>query len=190
MIVGLTGGIGSGKSTVSRLFEMFGCVVFNSDRVAKEIYYDPGIRKKIIELLGASSYLPDGNLNKSFISSRIFGDAVLLHKLNSIIHPAVREKMQVFIETNKDKLIIKESALLFEAHLEKELDKVIVVSAPDDLRIKRIMDRDGLSAADVQLRLKSQIPQEEKVARADFVIINNEKELVIPQVLAVFEKLK
>ena len=190
MIVGLTGGIGSGKSTVSRLLEMFGCMVFNSDRTAKEIYYDQKIRRQIIELLGGASYLPDGNINKAFISSQIFGDAVLLHKLNSIIHPAVGEKMRNLISENTGKLIVKESALLYEAHLEKDVDKVIVVSAPDQLRIERIMQRDGITAEDVKLRLKSQIPQEEKVARADFVIHNDGTELVIPQVLAVFEKLR
>ena len=190
MIVGLTGGIGSGKSTVGELFRLLGCAVFNSDEAAKTIYHDAKVKKKVIALLGEDCYLDDGTINKPYISSRVFNDTLLLHELNNIIHPAVKEKMKEFVNKHAGKIIVKESALLFEANLQKEVDKVIVVAANEELRVQRVMKRDGLTRDEVLLRVKKQLPQEDKIARADFVIYNNDEELVIPQVLNIFEKLK
>jgi len=189
MIIGLTGGIGSGKSVVASVFEILGAVIFNSDLVAKEAYLEPEISKRVIALLGNESYLPSGLLNKTFVGKQIFSDTKLMQELNAIIHPAVRRKMDEFVKKHSTKILIKESALLFEAQLENEVDKIVVVTAPDDLRIERVLRRDGLSQADAKLRLESQIPQEEKNRRADYVIYNDESHLVIPQVIEVFEKI-
>src|SRR5687768_11657999 len=128
MIAGLTGGIGSGKSTVSKLFELLGCAVFYSDEVAKEVYFDPEVKLKVTGLLGAGSYTSDTRINKAYISSKIFSDTTLLRTLNAIIHPAVIARTKLFKQQNPGKIIIKETALLFEVHLEKEVDKVIVVA--------------------------------------------------------------
>ncbi|MDI1355607.1 MAG: dephospho-CoA kinase [bacterium] len=190
MTIGLTGGIGSGKSVVSKLLEIMGCAVFNSDEAAKDIYLNADVKEKVIALLGADSYNEKGGIERRVISSKIFNDTLLLHQLNGIIHPAVKEKMRQFAELHAGKIIVKETALLFETHLDKEVDKIIVVTADEEQRVKRVMERDGLSEADVLLRIKKQLPQEEKVERADFVITNNEKELLIPQVVKVYEKLK
>lgn len=190
MTVGLTGGIGSGKSTVARLLEIMGCKVFNSDEAAKDIYKNPAVKEKVIALLGKESYDGQGGIDKTFISSKIFNDTLLLHQLNMIIHPAVKEKMQDYVNQHPGKIIIKETALLFEANLEKEVDKIIVVAAKEELRINRVMLRDGLSHAEVMLRIKKQLPEKDKIAKADFVINNNDEELLIPQVLRVFNKLK
>lgn len=190
MVIGLTGGIGSGKSIVAKLFELLGCAVFNSDRVAKEVYFEAEVRPEIIKLLGQEAYLNDQALNKNYISSKIFSDTLLLQQLNGIIHPAVIRKFKTFVGRHSGKLVIKETALLFETHLEKEVDQIIVVAADDTIRIKRVMARDGLEKESVQKKIQSQLSQEEKIKGADFVIYNNEDVLVIPQVLHIYKQLK
>lgn len=190
MVIGLTGGIGSGKSIVAKLFELLGCAVFNSDLVAKEVYFDAEIRPKIIQLLGKEAYLNDTTLNKNYISSKIFSDTLLLQQLNGIIHPAVIRKFKTFASRHSGQLVIKETALLFEAHLEKEVDRIIVVAANDAIRVKRVMARDGLDNVSVQKKIQSQLLQEEKIKGADFVIYNNEDVLVIPQVVHIYKQLK
>ena len=187
MIIGLTGGIGSGKSTVAKLFEIIGCPVFYSDEVAKEIYFDKTVIPQIIELLGREAYLSETEIDKKFIGSKIFSDSKLLHKLNSILHPAVIERFKKFAHNGK--LIIKETALLFEAKLEAQVDKIILVAANDELRIHRVMQRDGLSKEEVLSKINSQLPQAEKIAKSDFVIYNNEEDFLITQVLAIYSNL-
>jgi dephospho-CoA kinase len=190
MIIGLTGGIGSGKSTVAKLFEVLGCLVFNSDQIAKEIYFDPAVKPKIINLLGPDAYFSETKINKTYISSKIFSDTNVLHQLNSIIHPAVIAKFNQFKIENPGKVLVKETALLFEAHLENEVDKIIMVASPDELRIKRVMERDGLTKEEVQHKIKSQLPQEEKIKKSDFVIYNNEEEFLTTQILTIFDSIK
>src|SRR5688500_404245 len=133
MIAGLTGGIGSGKSVVSRLLEILGCAVFNSDVAAKEAYFDEGVPAKVKSLLGNEAYSSDDKLNKVHISAKVFSNTDLLHHLNAIIHPVVKDKFIAFCKVNKGHVIIKETALLFEAGLETSCDKIIVVAAPDEL---------------------------------------------------------
>jgi dephospho-CoA kinase len=189
MIIGLTGGIGSGKSTVAKLFEIIGCPVFYSDEVAKEIYFDKTVKPQIIELLGQEAYLSETEIDKKFIGSKIFSDTKLLHKLNSILHPAVIERFKKFAKNHNGKLIIKETALLFEAKLEAQVDKIILVAANDELRIHRVMQRDGLSKEEVLSKISAQLPQAEKIAKSDFVIYNNEEDFLITQVLAIYSNL-
>jgi dephospho-CoA kinase len=186
MIAGLTGGIGSGKSTVARLFEVLGCAVFNSDEAAREAYHVSGIREKIESLLGPGAYLEGQAIDRKFISNRVFTDNTLLLKLNSVIHPVVGEMFHAFKTKNKGKIIIKESALLYEANVTAGLDKIIVVAAPDEIRIQRVMRRDGASLEEVKARLASQLPQNEKTGKADFVIHNDDAQLIIPQVNRIF----
>ena len=189
MVAGLTGGIGSGKSTVARLFEILGCVLFESDKVAKEIYFNSEVREKVIALLGKESYLSETTIDRANISSKLFSDTALLQKLNDIIHPVVRLKFNLFFQENPTRIIIKETALLFEAHLEKEVDKIILVVAEDETRIQRVINRDGLNREDVQKKIRSQLPQEEKIKKAHYIIYNNETELIIPQVLKIYADL-
>lgn len=190
MIIGLTGGIGTGKSTVAQLFEVLGYAVFNSDACAKQVYYEPALREKVIHLLGPEAYLSNDQINKSYISNRIFSDTLLLHQLNNIIHPAVKQKMAEFVAANQGKRMVKESALLFEAKLNKEVDTIVVVTAPQETVVQRVMKRDGVSREDVLKRIKSQIPSEDKEKHADFVIYNDEKQLLIPQVLKIHQSLQ
>lgn len=190
MIAGLTGGIGSGKSTVARLFRLLGAATFDSDEAAKEAYYRPGIKNKVIGLLGEKAYGANGNINRDHISSVIFNDASKLEKLNAIIHPEVGTMFREFLQQNTGRIIIKESALLFEANVTAGLDSIIVVAAPTETRISRVMQRDGLSREDVERKLRSQISQEEKIRRASHVIYNDEKHLLIPQTETIFKLLQ
>lgn len=190
MTAGLTGGIGSGKSTVAKVFEIFGCAVFYSDDVAKRIYFEEPVKEQVKKLLGNQAYLSETAIDKAYISSKIFNNTDLLHQLNSIIHPAVGKKFEAFKTQHAGKIIIKETALLFEARLEAQADKIIVVASSDELRIRRVMQRDHLTKEEVQKKIQSQLPQEEKIKKADFVIYNNEEEFLITQTLAVFERLK
>jgi len=189
MIVGLTGGIGTGKTMVAKLFSMFGAKVFNSDESAKLLYFDPLIKEKIIALLGKDCYTSDTTLNKKYISDKVFSDTALLQKLNAIIHPAVVNDFKKFAAKYPNELIIKESAILFETGLYKGLDKTILVSSPIELRLKRVMERDGLSEQEVKNRIKSQLSEEEKLKLADFVINNNERDFLITQTLTIFNEL-
>ncbi len=185
MTIGLTGGIGSGKSTVARVFELMGCKVLNSDDLAKQSYFKPHIQSQIVALLGAEAYLSESQLNKSFIANKIFNDKNLLHKINAIIHPEVKKEFELYSKSHPQDIIVKETALLFEAGLAAEVDKRVVVVAPDDLRIRRVMLRDGLTAEQVKERMAAQMSQDKKIALSDFVIHNDEEQLVIPQVLKI-----
>lgn len=189
MIVGLTGGIGTGKSTVAKLLELLGAKIFNSDDKAKEQYFVPEIKQQVIALLGRECYLPDGTLDRKYISGKIFSDTTLLQKLNGIIHPAVGKDFKAFVNSNPGKLIIKESALLFEVGLDKELDKIILVTSPLELRIERVMKRDNLSRAEVMNKIKSQLSEAEKLKLTKLVVNNDEKEFLIPQTLKIFKEL-
>ncbi len=188
MIIGLTGGIGSGKSVVAKILETMGCVIFNSDNAAREAYLDPGVRTKVIALLGSQSYLTGTSINKKYIGARIFENSALLHELNNIIHPAVKLSFKAFVAAHPGKTIVKESALLFEANVAAQADKVIIVAADQEIRINRVMARDGAKRDEVLKKIKSQMPQEEKIKKSDFVIYNNEKEFLVPQVIAILKK--
>jgi dephospho-CoA kinase len=190
MVVGLTGGIGSGKTTIAKLFEILNCAVFYSDNVAKELYFDETIKKSVIKLLGKESYLSDKQINKEYISSKIFSDQSLLIQLNNIIHPEVIKTFKDFKIKHAGKIVIKETALLFEAKLEFEVDKIILIVANNDLRIQRVINRDNLSRDETIKKLNSQLPQEEKISKSDFVIYNDETEFVITQALKIYNQLK
>ncbi|MCE3259635.1 MAG: Dephospho-CoA kinase, partial [Bacteroidetes bacterium] len=180
----------SGKSMAARVFELLGCALFNSDECARQIYFNSAIKTSVIALLGQEAYVNDKEINKTFIGSKIFGNTDLLHRLNAIIHPAVKEEFLKFIKENEGKIIVKETALLFEAKIDHEVDKIVLVAADEELRIKRVMKRDGLLREDVIKKIRSQLSQDEKIRRSHFVIYNNEEEFVITQVLDIYHKLK
>lgn len=189
MLVGLTGGIGSGKSTVAKVFEILGSAVFNSDEIAKQVYFDTKIKQEVIDLLGEKAYKNNSEIDKTYISQQIFNDTRLLQKLNAIIHPAVIEAFKKFIAIHPQKIIIKESALLFEAKLTDELDKIIVVTADENTRVKRVIERDKISSELVAQKIKSQLSDVEKIKKAHYVIRNNDDELVLPQILKIHAEL-
>jgi len=191
MLVGLTGGIGSGKTIVSKVFETMGCFVYNSDERAKALYYNSNIKKNVIELLGSECYLNDHEINKEYISKKVFNYPELLQKLNQIIHPAVKEDFINFKNKLTEKsIIVKETALLFEAGINKDLDYTILVTAPIDIKIKRVMSRNHISKEEVEKRMSSQWSDEQKKNLANIVITNDESLALIPQVISIIEKLK
>lgn len=191
MIVALTGGIGSGKTTVAKLFETMGCVVYNSDERAKELYNNPEVKKQVIELLGVNAYSEDNKLNKNFVSDIIFNEKDKLEKLNAIIHPALALDFQNFVkQQNSESIIIKESALIFETELYKKFTTIILVIAQLEQKIKRVMSRNLISKEEVDKRMQAQWTDEQKLPLANYVISNNETDALIPQVLSVIQKLK
>lgn len=191
MIIGLTGGIGSGKTTVSKIFETMGCTIYNSDEKAKELYFNPSIKKLVINLLGTKAYLSPSEINKEYISKTVFSNPSLLHKLNEIIHPAVKEDFTNFKHKFSSKsLIIKESALLFETNINKDVDYSILITAPTDIKIKRVMSRNHISKEEIEKRMNAQWTDEQKKALANAVIINDDSTALIPQVISIIEKLK
>ena len=191
MIIGLTGGIGSGKTIVAKLFEMMGCVVYNSDERAKELYFNKDIKQQVITLLGKEAYINDVELNKSYIAEVIFSDKHKLQHLNAIIHPAVKQDFKLVISKYPIKtLIIKETALLFEENISKEVDISILVTAPVELKIERVMKRSNLSKTVVEKRMLAQWTDERKIPLATYVLTNDGKEALIPQVLAIIHQLR
>lgn len=191
MIIGLTGGIGSGKTIVAKLFETMGCIIYNSDDRAKELYFNADIKQQVIALLGKEAYTNDVELNKAFIAQVIFSDKHKLQQLNAIIHPAVKQDFKSVVnQYSFETLIIKETALLFEENISKEVDASILVTAPIELKIERVMKRSDLSRVEVEKRMSAQWTDEQKIPLATYVIINDGKEALIPQVLAVIHQLR
>lgn len=172
MVVGLTGGIGSGKTTVGKLFTDLGVPVYNSDLEAKKLMQTSGtIRKKIIELFGEESYF-EQSPNTQFIAEKVFGDAEALKKLNGIIHPAVRTHFLGWMKKQKNPYVIQESALIFENGSQGNYDKIILVTAPLATRISRIMERDKSPKEKILQRVNNQLPDSEKQGLSHFVIEN------------------
>jgi dephospho-CoA kinase len=189
-IVGITGGIGSGKSTVCRVFACLGIPVFDADDEGKKLYGNEEVRKKVIALLGAEAYAGD-QLNRAAVAKRVFSDKKLLEGLNAIIHPAVQRVFAGWCEKNSaSPYVLKEAAILFESGTDKDTDAVITVAAPKEVKIARVMARDKISAEDVEKRMRNQWSDEEKIKRSDFVIYNDEQQLLIPQVLKIHEAIQ
>ena len=174
-IIGITGGIGSGKSTVSKFIEEAGFPVYYSDVRAKTIVNDDAeLQQKIKELLGENSYDENGFYNRRYVGEIIFKDDQLRLQLNALIHPAVKINFEYWISEQKTPFIFKETALLFELKLNESCYKSILVTADDNIRIKRVMDRDGKTYREVEAVMNKQMPEKDKIKIADFVIFNND----------------
>lgn len=173
-IIGLTGGIGSGKSTVAAFIENKGYPIYYSDLRAKEIVNENlELKSKIIKILGENAYDENGLYNRKYVSEKVFNNEELLHQLNTTIHPEVRKDFEHWIQQQKTTFIFKETALLFELKLNLECDKSLLVTADDHLRMKRVMDRDGKTYRQVEAIMKNQMPEKDKCKIADYVICNN-----------------
>lgn len=190
LLIGITGGIGAGKTLVSRIFELLRIPVFNADEVAKEILAsDKEVREKVIEIFGRRAYIGK-KPNRKYLAKSIFGNDEMRLKLNHIVHPAVGRAFEQWVEENKNKpYVLKEAAIIFETGGEKNLDAVILVTAPENLRIERVMKRDKVTEKEVRDRMTAQWSDEEKIKRADYHIVNDEKTAIIPQVLKLHDVL-
>ncbi|GAA3926963.1 dephospho-CoA kinase [Chitinophaga oryziterrae] len=188
--VGITGGIGSGKSTVSRIFELLGIPVYYADTAAKEIMQtDEALKKAVKEHFGADIYGPDGKLDRAALGKIVFNDKDKLELLNSIVHPATIRHSDEWANRQTSPYVIKEAALLFESGSFQYLDKIIGVSAPQTMRIARVMKRDHVTREEVLARINKQIDDNIKMRLCDYVIHNDEQQMVIPQVLALHQQL-
>jgi dephospho-CoA kinase len=186
--IGITGSIGSGKSTVTQIFAMLGVPVYDADIRAKLLMVtSPALIQSIKDLFGNEAYLSSGALNRKHISDKAFTDKNILTQLNGLVHPAVYNDFDEWSNAQQTPYVIKEAALMFESNSYKQLDEVIVVTAPEELRIQRAIARDGATKEAVVSRMKNQLSQEEKLARGQHEIKNNEMELIIPQVLKLHE---
>ncbi|ASE62837.1 dephospho-CoA kinase [Chryseobacterium indologenes] len=173
-IIGLTGGIGSGKTTVARFIEEFGFPVYYSDDRAKTIVNDDEeLKVKIKELLGNQSYDENGFYDRKFVADKVFNNRDLLQQLNEIIHPAVRIDFENWVKKQSKYLVFKETALLFELRLNRQCYKSLLVTAEDNIRIKRVMDRDGKTYREVEAVMEKQMPERDKIKMADCIIYNN-----------------
>ncbi len=186
--IGLTGGIGSGKSVAANIFKVLGIPVFNADIEAKLIMEkDEKLILSIQKLFGRESYT-DKKLNRKLIANIVFNDTVKLQKLNALVHPAAILAADNWMKAQTAPYAVKEAALMFESGSASNLDYVIGVFAPKNLCIKRVIERDNLTAEQVLARMSRQIDEEEKMKLCDFVVVNDEQQLLIPQVLQLHQK--
>ena len=182
--IGITGGIGSGKTTICRVFEALSIPVFNADEVAKMIMVtDRDLVEGIKARFGEKAYFNNGELNRKFLSDIVFNDSQALQSLNQLVHPAAIRAFNEWALKQNSKYCLHEAAILFESGAYKSCDQSILVYAPEDLRIQRVLKRDGIREQEVRARIDKQMPEEEKRKLADFVIVNDEKTAIIPQVL-------
>ncbi len=188
--VGITGGIGSGKTTVCHIFELLGIPVFYADTEAKKLMVEhKGVKSEIIAIFGEEAYTENGQLNRRHISNIAFQANEKLELLNGVVHPAVKEAFLEWAAQQKSPYVLKEAALLFESKSYLDNQYNILVSSPLETRIERVMKRDSTSREKVLERIAKQLPEEDKIKLADFIIYNNDNSFLIKQVLAFHYKL-
>lgn len=189
LTIGLTGGIGSGKTTVAQIFEVLAIPVYYADEAAKNLMnQDAALKKQIVSAFGPDVYKEE-KLDRALLARLVFGDAQKLNVLNSIVHPATLLDASRWIKKQHAPYVVKETAILFEAGLEKNYDRIIGVTAPEPLRMERVLARDHTTAEKVLQRMKQQMDEKEKMSRCHFVIHNDGMLPILPQVLAVHENL-
>lgn len=190
IIIGVTGGIGSGKSTVCKFFENIGISVFNTDYSAKMlISSSTEIRGRLVDCFGEELYMQSGDLNKDFISREIFSNPFRLNQLNELVHPAVLDKFNSWIAKQTSRYVIIESAILLDAGWQKYVDKVITVVCDVEKRVDRVVRRGGMTRELIERILLSQMADEERISMSDFIIDCSDKELIIPQILEIDKKI-
>lgn len=189
VVVGLTGGIGSGKTTIAKCFKSLGIPVYIADVEAKALMNrSKVIKSKLIQLFGESAY-ENESLNRTYLATKIFNDKALLSKMNAIVHPKVASHFKRWLKKQKAPYVIKEAAIIFENNLESQYDYIITVVADEDLRINRVINRDGASKVKIKAIIDNQLSDEDKIKKSDFVIRNNDLELAKTQVMEINQQL-
>lgn len=186
--IGLTGGLGSGKSTVAHIFEVLGIPVYYADAASKRLMNDDEKVKAAVQNAFGKEVYPDGKLDRKYLSEIVFKDEKKLELLNSIVHPATLLDAAEWLKKQTAHYAIKEAALIFESGSNKALDFVIGIESPLPLRLQRAMKRDNISREQAMARIEKQMNEEKKISLCDFVIINDEQQMVIPQVLELHQK--
>ena len=188
--IGLTGGIGVGKTYVSKIFQQMGIPIFNADEQAKKCMVDDANLKAAVQLaFGENMYLK-GVLQKEALAKIVFNNTEALAELNALVHPIVKQKFEDWCSLQSTSMVIKEAAILFESDAHLGLDTVVCVSSPENLRTERVQKRDGSSVEQIQSRMSKQMPQAEKEELADFLIVNDQVQLLLPQVLAIITEME
>ncbi|NOX45806.1 MAG: dephospho-CoA kinase [Chlorobi bacterium] len=188
--VGLTGNIGSGKSTVARIFEVFGAPVYHSDKRAKGFLLFPEVKNKLKNEFGDIVFAKD-EIDRKKLANLVFNDKQAIAFLNSVIHPLVRKDFEDWCSRHSEEpYVVQEAAILFESGFYRFFDKTIVVSCPEEIAVKRVMKRDNATESEVKERMKNQWDQEKKKKLADFIVFNDGEQLIIPQVLQIHKGLR
>ena len=186
--IGITGGIGSGKSTIARIFNVLGIPVYDADAAAKRLMAENEELKSEIKKTFGKKAFKDGLPDRKFLAAEVFPDSEKLVLLNALVHPATIRDAEEWMQQQNAPYLVKEAALIFESGSQKHLDFVIGVKAPHGLRLERAMQRDQVTAAQVEARMSRQMDEEMKMRLCKYVIVNDEQQLVIPQVLQLHEK--
>ena len=187
--VGITGNIGSGKSYVCKLFEALGIPVFYSDDETKKLYLIPSVKELIVNRFGQEVYFDDGTLNRKLLSYHLFKNEDAMRFIESVLYPALNQRFDQWCKQQKSPYVLYESAILFEKNYGKYFDKIIFVSAPEDIRLQRVMQRDDCSEENVRSRMRLQLSEDLKISNADYVICNDGTKAVEPQVLDINKQL-
>lgn len=188
--IGLTGNIGSGKSTVSKIFRTIGKQIFEADIVAKNLLDSDEVKTALVNQFTDNILDLEGNINRKKLAGIIFNDTGSMEFVNKLIHPRVHKKFFEWLSLKDDEsYVLYEAAIIIETGYYSELDKTIVVTAPEEVRIERILERDPVTREEVLKRIASQLPEEDKIKHADYVIINDGKHLLTPQVLRIHERI-
>lgn len=187
--VGITGNIGSGKSYVCKMFERLGIPVFYSDDETKKLYLIPSVKEQIIKRFGEEVYFEDGTLNRKLLSYHLFKNEEAMKFIESVLYPALNQHFDEWCEQQTSPYVLYESAILFEKNYGKYFDKIIFVSAPEDIRLQRVMKRDDCTEENVRSRMRLQMSEETKISKADFVIYNDGNKALEPQVETIDKQL-
>ena len=188
--IGITGNLGSGKSLVCKIFNHLGINTFHSDEEAKKLYFLPDVKKEIVGRFGEEVYFEDGSLNKKLLSYHLFQNKEALQFIEDLLYPKLNQVFDEWCEKQTSNYVLFESAILFEKNFDKQFDKIIFVSAPEDVRVKRAMLRDKCDEENVRSRMRLQCDEEMKIAKSDYIINNDGIEMLIPQVLKINAELR
>ena len=191
IIVGITGGIGSGKSVVCNMLRIFGVPVYDADSEARKHYErHPELIEKVRKEISPDVFDKSGKIDRRKLAELIFTDTDKLEKLNKLVHPLVRKDFEEWVKTkNGSAYVVKEAAILFESGAHKDCDKIITIISPNEIRIQRVRDRDRKTKQEVEEIIANQWDDEKKISKSDYTILNDEKEMVLPQVIAIHEEL-
>jgi len=183
--IGITGGIGTGKSTICEIFALLGVPVFYADQAAKSLMVNnSNLKQKLISTFGTATFTKKGELDTKYLANKVFNNEKALQQLNALVHPAVLADFDKWCSQQQAPYVLKEAALLIESGSYKQCDYIILVESPIALRIERLLSRDNNTEEQIKARIASQLPDKEKAKLANFLILNDEKHLLIPQIIA------